>query len=120
MAAPTRLGGRPSVALSRLPPLTALRAFVVTARHLNFIRAAAELHVTPAAVGQQVRLLEDHIGVPLFHRQRGTLELTSAGQALTPGLTEAFELVVETISRATAARGDAPIRISVSPSFASR
>src|SRR3546814_8022937 len=45
--------------LRRLPPLNALRAFEVAARHLSFTKAAAELHVTPAAVGQQVRLLED-------------------------------------------------------------
>lgn len=75
----------PLPALSRLPPLTALRAFVVTARHLTFTRAAAELHVTPAAVGQQIRLLEEHMGVVLFDRQRGALALTAAGRDLAPG-----------------------------------
>ncbi|HCJ73271.1 MAG TPA: LysR family transcriptional regulator, partial [Agrobacterium sp.] len=40
--------------LSRLPPLTALRAFVVAARHASFSRAAEELHVSTAAIGQQV------------------------------------------------------------------
>lgn len=107
-------------ALSRLPPLTALRAFVVTARHLNFTRAAAELHVTPAAVGQQIRLLEDHVGIALFRRQRGDLEPTAAGLALAPGLTEAFHLVAETLSRVIRSEAEASIRVSVPPSFASR
>ena len=44
--------------LNRLPPLNALRAFEVVARHLSFARAAEELHVTKAAVAQQVRALE--------------------------------------------------------------
>ena len=57
--------------LSRLPPLTALRAFVVAARHASFSRAAEELHVSTAAIGQQVRILETHLGQTLFSRQRG-------------------------------------------------
>ncbi|MDR6587187.1 DNA-binding transcriptional LysR family regulator [Agrobacterium tumefaciens] len=77
--------------LSRLPPLTALRAFVVAARHASFSRAAEELHVSTAAIGQQVRILETHLGQPLFSRQRGELLLTDAGSALYPGLADAFE-----------------------------
>ena len=110
----------PLPALSRLPPLTALRTFVVTARHLNFTRAAAELHVTPAAVGQQIRLLEEHMGVALFDRQRGALTLTTAGHDLAPGLTEAFHLLADTIARVLRPQDETPIRISVPPSFASR
>lgn len=52
-----------------LPPLNALRMFVVAARHLSFSRAALELHVTHGAVSRQVRALEDHLGVALFERQ---------------------------------------------------
>lgn len=106
--------------LARLPPLTSLRAFVATARHLSFTRAAEELHVTPAAIGQQIRLLEDHLGQPLFQRNRGELLLTSAGQALMPGLTEAFDVVVESVARISHDEEDAPIKVSVAPSFASK
>lgn len=119
-AAPRRAPARPAAGLSRLPPLTALRAFVATARRLSFTQAAAELHVTPAAVGQQIRQLEDHIGAPLFHRQRGALELTEAGRALAPGLTEAFQLALDTIARATRPTEEAPVRLSAPPSFVSR
>ena len=47
-------------------PLNALRVFDAAARHLSFTRAADELAVTPAAVGQQIRALEDVLGVVLF------------------------------------------------------
>ncbi len=49
-------------------PLNALRAFEVSARHLNFTRAALELHVTQTAVSQHVKNLEARIGAPLFRR----------------------------------------------------
>ncbi|MGV1835889.1 LysR substrate-binding domain-containing protein [Rhizobium rhizogenes] len=106
--------------LARLPPLTSLRAFVATARHLNFLRAAEELHVTSAAVGQQIRLLEDYLGQPLFHRTRGQLQLTSAGQALVPGLTDAFDAVLGAMTQFAASDHEQPIRVSVAPSFASK
>ena len=52
----------------RLPSLTALRAFEAAARHRSFSRAAAELHVTRAAVSQLVKQLEDALKVKLFKR----------------------------------------------------
>lgn len=109
-----------SPTLARLPPLTALRAFVATARHLSFTRAADELHVTSAAIGQQIRLLEDHLGQPLFLRNRGQLHLTDAGQTLMPGLTDAFDRVLEAVARLSGNADTAPIRVSVAPSFASK
>jgi LysR family glycine cleavage system transcriptional activator len=48
----------------RLPSLSALRAFEAVARRLSFARAAEDLHVTKAAVAQQVRFLEQEIGAP--------------------------------------------------------
>ena len=106
--------------LARLPPLTSLRAFVATARHLSFTRAADELHVTSAAIGQQIRLLEDYLGQALFLRNRGRLELTETGLTLMPGLTDAFDRVLDTMARLNANSDAAPIRVSVAPSFASK
>jgi LysR family transcriptional regulator, glycine cleavage system transcriptional activator len=54
--------------MDRLSQLHGLRTFEVVARHQSYVLAARELHVTPAAVGQQIRLLEHWLGVPLFHR----------------------------------------------------
>lgn len=62
-------------------PLNALRVFDAAARHLSFTRAADELAVTPAAVGQQIRALEDLLGVVLFRRTSKGLELTDEAQA---------------------------------------
>nr|CAM74719.1 transcriptional regulator [Magnetospirillum gryphiswaldense MSR-1] len=54
----------------RLPPLRSLRAFESAARHLSFTHAADELHVTPAAISHQIKLLQDHLGQALFRPGR--------------------------------------------------
>lgn len=102
--------------MSRMPSLNALRAFVVSARHRSFGAAADELRVSTAAIGQQVRLLEDHLGGPLFLRNRGRLDLTALGETILPGLDEAFQLMLGTLTGVAGRKG--PLRISVAPSFA--
>lgn len=71
-------------------PLNALRVYDAAARHLSFTRAADELAVTPAAVGQQIRALEDHLGTVLFRRTSKGLELTEEGAAGLDSLREGF------------------------------
>ena len=71
-------------------PLNALRVFDAAARHLSFTRAADELAVTPAAVGQQIRALEDVLGVVLFRRTPKGLELTDEGSAGLEALRSGF------------------------------
>ena len=71
-------------------PLNALRAFEVSARHLSFTRAAAELNVTQTAVSAQVKNLEQRLGVPLFRRLPRGLVLTDEGLALLPMLSDSF------------------------------
>ena len=100
-----------------LPPLNALRAFEAAARHLSFTRAAAELNVTPAAVGHQVKALEDLLGVRLFRRLTRALRLTEAGQAALPALVDGFDRLAEAAD-AMRAHGDSGVlTISVCPSF---
>ncbi|WBL72757.1 LysR family transcriptional regulator [Serratia liquefaciens] len=74
-------------------PLNALRAFESSARHLNFTRAGLELSVTQAAVSQQVRTLEQQLGIQLFRRLPRGLDLTEEGQALLPVLSDAFDRI---------------------------
>lgn len=62
-------------------PLNGLRVLDAAARHLSFTRAADELAVTPAAVGQQIRALEDTLGAVLFRRTTRGLELTPEAEA---------------------------------------
>jgi DNA-binding transcriptional LysR family regulator len=73
-----------------LPPLNALRAFEAAARHLSFKQAAHELHVTAGAVSQQVRLLEERLGVQLFERLTRQVVLTPAGEAYLTPIRKAF------------------------------
>lgn len=71
-------------------PLNALRVFEAAARHLSFTRAADELAVTPAAVGQQIRALEETLGVVLFRRLTRNLELTPEAEQALPALQRGF------------------------------
>ena len=79
-------GGRPSP-----PSLNALRAFEAAARHGGYVGAAKELHVTPAAIGTQVKGLEAWLGRPLFHRLANGLVLTPEGRDVLPSLSAAFD-----------------------------
>lgn len=63
-----------------LPPLGLLPAFVAAGRHGSFKAAAHELHLTPSAVSQQIKALEDALGLRLFERSRRTVSLTEVGR----------------------------------------
>jgi len=77
--------------MSKLPPLSAIRAFEAAARHESFTKAADELGMTQAAVSYQVKLLEDRVGAPLFLRQARRVVLSEAGKRLAPPVAEAFQ-----------------------------
>ncbi len=100
-----------------LPPLNALRAFEAAARHLSFTRAAAELNVTPAAIGHQVKALEDFLQTPLFHRLTRALRLTRAGQAALPLLSQGFDLLASGVEQIRRQNDGRELTLSVSPSF---
>ncbi|WP_325166438.1 LysR substrate-binding domain-containing protein [Thermohalobaculum xanthum] len=101
-----------------LPPLNGLRAFAAAGRHLSFRAAADELGVTQGAVAQQVRGLEDHLGLRLFLREARGLAFTEAGRSYHAAISRALAQ----ISEATARLRPAPARvtISVTPTFASK
>ena len=80
---------------ARLPPLRSVQAFEAASRHLSFKAAAEELSVTPTAISHQIKTLEAHLGVRLFHRLPRTLKLTSAGEAYAPHVRQAFEKLAE-------------------------
>ena len=103
-----------------LPPLNALRAFEVIARHLSFARAAEELHVTPAALSHQIRALEEQLGLELFHRRARSIELTEAGHALYPGLHAGFESVRGAVARLDRERDANILVISVTVGLAAK
>lgn len=109
-----------SDASDRLPPLNALRAFEAAARRLSFTQAAEELNVTPGAISQQIRQLEDFAGTPLFKRTGRSVLLTDAAQASLPLVREAFEKISEAgrVMQAPARKGR--VMISSAPSFAAK
>jgi LysR family transcriptional regulator, glycine cleavage system transcriptional activator len=65
-----------------LPSVDSLRCFVAAAQHLNFRRAAAEVALTPAALSQRIKQLEDQLGCVLFDRSSRHVAVTPAGTAL--------------------------------------
>jgi len=103
-----------------LLPLNALRAFDAAARHMSFKHAADDLSVTPAAISQQIRSLEEFLGVELFRRTNRSLVLTEAAQLSLAPLKEAFELMEESVDILTDSKTSNHLKISVSPSFASK
>ena len=104
----------------RLPPLNGLRAFEVAARHLSISAAATELHVTPAAVSQQIKGLEGQLGVPLFRRLNRALALTEHGRLLLPGLSEGLDRIADAVAMVRAAQEGGPLTVTTNPSFASK
>ena len=98
--------------------LNSLRAFEAAARLGSFTLAAKELHVTQAAVSQQVRLLEKRLGLALFKRHANELELTAQGRAFQPGLTDAFKDIERLIDQVTAMRAGPVLVAGIAPAFA--
>ena len=81
--------------MTRLPPLSAIRAFEAAGRHENFSRAADELGLTQAAISYQVRQLEDRVGRPLFVREKGRVRLSDTGRRLLPAISGGFAGIAE-------------------------
>jgi LysR family glycine cleavage system transcriptional activator len=83
----------------KLPPLNAVKAFEAIARCGGFGAAARELGVTPAAVSQQIKNLEDFFGTKLLARHNKRLQLTDAGLAIYTESTEIMERLAEMTRR---------------------
>lgn len=105
---------------SRLPPLSALRVFEAAARHPSFSAAADELAVTHGAVSQQVRALEDWLGVSLFERNGKRVALTPEGAHFAATANDALCRIGD--AAATLKRRANPNRLTITtmPSFAAR
>ncbi|MEM9438396.1 MAG: LysR substrate-binding domain-containing protein [Pseudomonadota bacterium] len=103
-----------------LPALTALRAFDATARHGGFAGAARSLNVTHAAIAQQVRALEAHLGVSLAVRQGRSVALTEAGEQLARTLSEGFDTIAGGIARLKDANASRALRVTTTPFLTER
>ncbi|MGK0399268.1 MAG: LysR family glycine cleavage system transcriptional activator, partial [Gammaproteobacteria bacterium] len=104
----------------KLPPLNSLRAFEISGRRLSFSKAAAELNVTPGAISQQIRVLEEFLDVKLFKRRNRTIVLTDAGQLCLPLITDGFTSLSEAVKSVRQFNCDGPLTISSAPTFVSK
>lgn len=103
--------------------LNALRAFEASARHQSFSGAADELNVTPAAVGQLVRTLEDWLGTPLFQRTNsGKVRLvpTEAAERALSDIRAGFDRLLVGMERLKESSSNGVLTITVSPAFAAK
>lgn len=103
--------------------LNALRAFEASARHQSFAAAAAELHVTPAAVGQLVRTLEEWLGSPLFVRSSGgrtRLVPTDTAERALPDIRAGLDRLALGMERLKEGSTSGVLTVAVSPAFAAK
>jgi LysR family glycine cleavage system transcriptional activator len=96
-----------------LPDLDSLRCFVEAARHLNFRAASRVVGLTPAALGQRIKQLEESFEVSLFHRTTRKVELTEAGMALIPAAERALAAAADCTAAARGELGPVPIDLCV-------
>jgi LysR family transcriptional regulator, glycine cleavage system transcriptional activator len=108
-----------TAAYARLP-LNALRVFEAVAARLSFADAAESLHVTPAAVSQQIKSLEDYLQVKLFKRSGRRVELTAEGQQLLPGVRRGLDELEAAMQHLKQNRSGGPLQISLLSSFLQR
>jgi LysR family glycine cleavage system transcriptional activator len=87
---------------------------------MSFAKAAAELSVTPAALSYQIKQLEDHLGLPLFHRLNRAVELTEAGRRLKPGIADGFEALRAAVHALDPLRDGRGLTITAGPAFTAK
>lgn len=101
-----------------LPPLNAVRAFAVAARHQSFSLAAEELHVSHSAVSRHIKLLEEHLGVLLFERRIRQSLLTPAGQRFYEQVSAGLAQIADAAAVLKQQASLPTVKINVRPSFA--
>ena len=93
-------------------PLNALRVFEAVATRLSFSDAAEALSVTPAAVSQQIRALEDYLQMPLLRRSGRSVELTTEGERLLPGVQRGLDTLLASLQELRQMRSGGPLKVS--------
>ena len=93
-------------------PLNALRVFEAVASRLSFAEAAEALSVTPAAVSQQIKALEDYLQIPVLRRSGRKVELTPEGARLLPGVRAGLDQLVVTLREIRMMRAGGVVNVS--------
>lgn len=101
-----------------LPSTAALQAFESAAFHGSVTLAARELHVTQGAVSRQIQALEQQLGVPLFHRARQRIRLTTPGERYLEHVRTAFDrLEAAALELRTLQRGGGVLHLAILPTY---
>ena len=105
--------------MKRLPPLSALEAFVETARTGSVKAAAEALALSSPALTRRIQTLERHLGRPLFERRHQAVHLNSAGERLLGAVAPALEALTGAVDRAVGQSELMRLNLAVLPLFAS-
>lgn len=104
-----------------LPTTAALQAFESAAFHGSITAAARELHLTQGAISRQIQSLEQHLGVPLFHRERQRIRLTAPGEHYLQHVRTAFDrLEAAALELRTLQRGGGVLQLGILPTYGTR
>lgn len=103
----------------QLPPLDPLIAFEAAARHLSFTRAARELNLSQAAVSQQIRNLEEKLGLALFIRSHRAVQLSAKGREYQHTVSQVFQQLASATAELKGPASQTRISVSADQSMAS-
>jgi LysR family glycine cleavage system transcriptional activator len=106
--------------MRRLPPLTAIEAFVQVARLGSIKAAAEELALSSPALSRRVQSLERFIGKPLFERRHQALRLNDDGERLLNGIAPALDAMTDAVEAMTSGTDLLRLRLGVLPLFATQ
>jgi LysR family glycine cleavage system transcriptional activator len=104
----------------KLVHLNALRAFEAAARHSSFVCAADELNVTPSAISQQIRTLEEYLETPLFIRSKVGVSLSAPAREAYADIRDGLQHLAAGLAKLRSQGGDRLITMTVPPSFAAK
>jgi LysR family glycine cleavage system transcriptional activator len=106
--------------MAHLPPLMAFRALEAAVRHRSYSRAAEELNVTHGAISQQIRRIEEQLGIPLFQRRGNGMEPLPTASRISSSAAAALALLQRAIDEAGPGKGLGSLTISLEQGFARR
>lgn len=105
--------------MKRLPPLTAIEAFVQAAR-LGSVKAAADaLALSSPALTRRIQSLERHVNRPLFERRHQSIHINADGERLLAEVGPVLDELTRALERATGDNAHLRLRLGVLPLFAS-
>lgn len=106
--------------MRRLPPLTALEAFIQVARLGSVKAAAEELALSTPALSRRIQALERYVGRPLFERKHQALEINDDGDALLNDIAPALDSIAMSVDKLISGGNQLRLRLGVMPLFASQ